>query len=46
MIPFLDLQAVYDEIGAELEAALSRVASSACYIGGSEVTRFEEEFAA
>eukprot|EP00435_Cladocopium_sp_Y103_P077774 s1_g1513.t1 len=44
-VPFLDLKSVYDEVGAEIEAAVSRVISSGWYIGGEEVETFEESFA-
>lgn len=45
MIPFLDLQAAYVEIGGELSEALDRVARSGWYILGPEVEAFEAEFA-
>ena len=45
-VPFLDLQAAYDELKDDLErAALSSLASG-CYIGGPEVAAFETAFAA
>ena len=45
-IPFLDLQAAYLELQAELDAACRRVMSSGRYILGQEVEAFEAEFAA
>ena len=45
-VPFLDLRADYDEIGAELEAATLRVVRSGWYLLGAELTAFEQEFAA
>lgn len=46
MIPFLDLKAAYDELKVEIDSALARVAGSGWYIGGPEVEKFEEEYAA
>lgn len=45
-IPFLDLQAAYRELAPELDEAYRRVMHSGCYIHGSEVDAFEQEFAA
>ncbi len=45
MIPFLDLGAAYRELKTEIDAAVSRVLASGWYIGGAEVTAFEEEWA-
>ena len=45
-VPFLDLQAAYLELQAELDAACRRVMSSGWYILGQEVEAFETEFAA
>ncbi|MDP3499187.1 MAG: DegT/DnrJ/EryC1/StrS family aminotransferase [Myxococcales bacterium] len=45
-VPFLELRRGYDELKAELDAALSRVMSSGWYILGAETRAFEEEFAA
>jgi dTDP-4-amino-4,6-dideoxygalactose transaminase len=45
-VPFLDLQAAYLELQAELDAACRRVISSGWYILGQEVEAFETEFAA
>ncbi|MGI8996086.1 MAG: DegT/DnrJ/EryC1/StrS family aminotransferase [Pyrinomonadaceae bacterium] len=44
-VPFLDLQAPYHELRAELDAAYERVMCSGWYILGEEVARFEQEFA-
>ncbi|RPJ14620.1 MAG: DegT/DnrJ/EryC1/StrS family aminotransferase [Deltaproteobacteria bacterium] len=45
-VPFLDLQAAYLELQAELDAACRRVMASGWYILGQEVEAFEREFAA
>jgi len=45
-VPFLDLRAATAELRPELDAALARVLDSGHYILGSEVTSFEQEFAA
>ncbi len=44
-VPFLDLKASYEELRAELDAALQRVMSSGWYVLGEEVSAFEREFA-
>jgi len=44
-VPFLDLQAAYLELRAEIDAAVARVLQSGHYIGGPEVERFEADFA-
>ena len=44
-IPFLDLASGYQELKPEIDAAVARVLVSGCYIGGSEVEAFEDEFA-
>ncbi|CAN7739208.1 DegT/DnrJ/EryC1/StrS family aminotransferase [Pseudorhodoferax sp. LjRoot39] len=44
--PFLDLDAGYRELQAELEAAMLGALRSGRYIGGAEVEGFEQEFAA
>ncbi|MFL6727011.1 MAG: DegT/DnrJ/EryC1/StrS family aminotransferase [Sphingomicrobium sp.] len=44
-VAFSDLTAAYDELRAEIDAAVSRVLQSGWYIGGSEVCAFEEAFA-
>jgi dTDP-4-amino-4,6-dideoxygalactose transaminase len=46
MICFLDLEAAYREIQAELEAAVLASFRSGFYIGGQDVEAFEVEFAA
>jgi dTDP-3-amino-3,4,6-trideoxy-alpha-D-glucose transaminase len=45
-VPFLDLNAPYRELQAELDAAYRRVMESGWYILGEEVEAFEQEFAA
>jgi dTDP-4-amino-4,6-dideoxygalactose transaminase len=45
MVPFLDLRGQYAELKEELDSAVGRVLSSSQFILGSEVARFEEEFA-
>jgi dTDP-4-amino-4,6-dideoxygalactose transaminase len=45
LIPFLDLQASYRELGAELDAAWRRVMNSGRYILGREVETVEQELA-
>jgi len=45
-ISFLDLKAPYLELKVELDAAYRRVMDSGWYILGSEVSAFEQEFAA
>jgi dTDP-3-amino-3,4,6-trideoxy-alpha-D-glucose transaminase len=44
-VPFLDLSAVYAELGGELDAACQRVAASGWYLMGAELEAFEAEFA-
>lgn len=46
MIPFLDLKAQYLSIKDEVDPAIHAVLDSCGYILGSEVAKFEEEFAA
>lgn len=46
MIPFLDLEAPYHELQPDLDAAVSRVLASGCYILGPEVEAFEAQWAA
>jgi dTDP-4-amino-4,6-dideoxygalactose transaminase len=46
MIPFLDLGAAYRELKPKIDAAVSRVLESGCYILGPEVEAFESEWAA
>jgi len=45
-IPFLDLQASYLELKAEIDSAVARVLNSGWYVLGPEVDAFEVEFAA
>lgn len=45
-VPFLDLGASYREIQDELESAILASLRSGWYIGGRDVEKFEEEFAA
>lgn len=45
MINFLDLQAINDQYRTELIAACTRVIDSGWYIGGNELSQFEQEFA-
>jgi dTDP-4-amino-4,6-dideoxygalactose transaminase len=44
-VPFLDLKSPYQELRAELDAAIRRVLESGWYILGDEVRGFEREFA-
>jgi dTDP-4-amino-4,6-dideoxygalactose transaminase len=46
LIPFLGLQQQYQQIRGEIQDAITRVLESGEYVLGSEVARFEEEFAA
>lgn len=45
-VPFVDLQAAYLELKADIEEAVSRVLASGWYLLGAEVEAFEGEFAA
>lgn len=45
-VPFLDLQAPYRELKAEIDAAVARVLESGWYLLGDELRAFEKEFAA
>ena len=45
MVPFLDLQRGYKELGPQIESAVSASLASGRYIGGPEVDAFETEFA-
>jgi dTDP-3-amino-3,4,6-trideoxy-alpha-D-glucose transaminase len=45
-VPFIDLLAAQEELGAELDAAVSRVMASGHYLLGPELEQFELEFAA
>ncbi len=46
MIPYLDLKAQYQALKPEVDEAVLRVLASTEYVLGSEVAKFEEEFAA
>ena len=46
MIPFVDLQAQYRTIKAEVDLAVGRVLENGQFILGPEVEAFEAEFAA
>jgi len=45
-VPYLDLRAQYLGIKAEVDAAVSHILDSCEFVLGTEVSRFEEEFAA
>lgn len=45
-IPFLDLKAQYRQIEAELKPILEDIMANGAFIGGPQVSAFEEEFAA
>ena len=45
-VPFLDLKAPYQELKKEFDAAYQRIMDSGWFIMGSELTAFEQEFAA
>ncbi len=45
-VPYLDLQAQYQSIKPEIDAAIARVLDSCQFVLGSEVAGFEQEFAA
>jgi dTDP-4-amino-4,6-dideoxygalactose transaminase len=45
-IPLVDLHAQYLSIQSEVDAAMQRVITRTAFIGGEELSRFEEEFAA
>lgn len=44
-VPFLDLQRGYEALHAEIDAAVAASVASGRYIGGPEVTGFEDAFA-
>lgn len=44
-IPLVDLAAAYQELATEIDAAVARVTTSGWYIGGPEVSDFEEAYA-
>jgi len=43
-IPPFTLNRQYHEIGSEIESEVSKVLKSGQYIGGQEITKFEESF--
>ncbi|WP_301054029.1 DegT/DnrJ/EryC1/StrS family aminotransferase, partial [Helicobacter rodentium] len=43
-IKFLDLKKQYLSIKGEIETAISSVVESGAFVGGSEISAFEEEF--
>ena len=43
-VPFLDLSEQYTTMAAEIESAIHDVISSASFIGGERVSRFEQQF--
>lgn len=45
-IPLVDLKAQYQSIKPEIDAAIARVIDNTSFIGGKELTAFEEAFAA
>lgn len=45
-IPLVDLKAQYDSIKPDIDAAIARVIANTSFIGGREVSAFEEAFAA
>jgi dTDP-4-amino-4,6-dideoxygalactose transaminase len=45
-VPFLDVGGTYRELAPELDAAVARVLSSGWYLLGTELSAFEDEYAA
>lgn len=45
-VPFLDLKAQYQDLKAEIDAAVQEIMANATFVGGPAVASFEEEFAA
>src|SRR5450755_1916085 len=45
-VPYLDLKAQYQSIKPEIDAAIAKVLDSCQFVLGSEVSGFEQEFAA
>jgi hypothetical protein len=45
-VPFVDLYAQYTSIREEIDAAIAKVISETSFIGGNQLNRFCEEFAA
>src|SRR5690606_16749826 len=46
MVKFLDLQSQYHSIQAEVDAAIARTIDQSSFIGGPDLSAFEQEFAA
>jgi len=46
LVPFVDLRAQYRSIREEIDAAIARVLERSAFVGGEELDRFEEHFAA
>lgn len=44
-VPFVDLKIQYQSIKTEIDSAIQRVIENTAFIGGSEVTNFEESYA-
>jgi dTDP-4-amino-4,6-dideoxygalactose transaminase len=44
-VPFTDLGSMMSDVRSEVDAAIERVVSSGCYIGGRDVEVFEESWA-
>ncbi|MGZ4729426.1 MAG: DegT/DnrJ/EryC1/StrS family aminotransferase [Acidimicrobiales bacterium] len=44
-VPFLDLGRLHESIRPEIDAAIDRVIKGSAFVGGGEVTAFEEAFA-
>jgi dTDP-4-amino-4,6-dideoxygalactose transaminase len=45
-IPLVDLKAAHAEVAEEVEAGFKRILAETAFVGGAEVTAFEEEYAA
>jgi dTDP-4-amino-4,6-dideoxygalactose transaminase len=45
-IPLVDLKAAHAEVAEEVEAGFTRILAETAFVGGAEVTTFEEEYAA
>ncbi|WP_018127120.1 DegT/DnrJ/EryC1/StrS family aminotransferase [Balneola vulgaris] len=43
-IPFVDLKSQYESIKPEMDNAINRIISNTAFIGGNEVSEFEENF--
>src|SRR5919112_321270 len=44
-VPFTDLAATMRDVRSDVDAAIERVVTSGCFIGGDEVDRFERAWA-